>query len=330
MNIKTALIVVLIILRALCLPAFCIEVKAEPIDFVDADPLDIVSVLAERAGLNVVICSDSTIAGRKVTLHSENMNCLDAIDLVLRASGLRSRRDGNTILISTLPGEAVSELEKKTKRVLIESRIVEVSESGMDELGVKWGAEAGSLRFAINKDTGKIGLTDDILVTVQALASEGKADILAEPSITTLDGHEATINIGSRIPYAVPASSSSTTTSWTVQYIDAGVSLKINPTVEDDNFICVLLKPEVSSISEWRMTSAGEFPVITTRNAESQVRVKDGETIVIGGLTGKSERDSLSKIALLGDIPIVGELFTNRVKESSKTEVIFLITPHII
>ena len=271
---------------------------------------------------------------KKVTLHMKGAGCLEAIDNVLSIAGFKCRRKGRAILISSAPQEistsGICDPDSRPRQVLIEGKVVEISESGMRELGIKWGKEPGVLKLAVNKDTGEIGLTEDLLATLKALAGEGKAEILAAPSIIALNGHEASINIGSRVPYATPASVSSTTTYWSIQYIDAGVSLKINPKVEDDGSISVSIKPEVSSISEWRTTSAGEFPVITTRNAESIVRVNDGETIVIGGLINKSDRENTSKVAILGDIPFLGGLFQNKVTESTKTEVIFLVTPKVI
>jgi type II secretory pathway component GspD/PulD (secretin) len=224
----------------------------------------------------------------------------------------------------------VLEIDRPVAQVLIEGKVIEVSESGIEELGVRWGSEAGKFKFAIDKDNGDVGLTEDILVTLSKLVGEGRAKVLAQPSVMVLEGREASINIGSRIPYAVPASVNSTSVEWTVQYLDAGVSMKITPKISDDGLISVLFRPEVSSVSEWRTTSAGEFPVITTRNAESEVMVKDGETIIIGGLINETERDNVSKIAVLGDIPLFGLLFQNRVKERTKTEVIFLVTPRVI
>ncbi len=221
-------------------------------------------------------------------------------------------------------------MDKGAPQILIEASVVEISESGMEDVGIEWGNKAGSVKFAVDKDTGKIGLAENFMITVNQLVRDGKAEVLASPRIVALDGHEALINIGSRIPYAVPVNTTASSSQWTVEYIDAGVSLKICPKVEDDGRITVLLEPEVSSISEWRATSAGEFPVITTRNAKTLVRVGNGETIMIGGLINRSERENISKIAFLGDIPFVGVLFQNRVKERAKTEVVFLVTPKII
>ena len=221
-------------------------------------------------------------------------------------------------------------LDRPLPQVLIESKVVEVSEAGIEELGLRWGREEGKFKFAIDKDTGRTGLSEDILSVVEMLLSEGKANVIASPRISTLDDHEASINIGSRIPYVVPASTNSSGTQWTVQYLDAGVSLKILPKIGEGGYITALIKPEVSSVSEWRITSAGEFPVITTRNAEATVRVKDGETIAVGGLINEAERENISRIPFLSDIPILGFFFSRKVKERAKTEIVFLITPYIV
>jgi len=310
------------------------DTTIESAEFIDSGAIDIVRALADMGGYDVVVGpSGNGVADKKVSLHMKEINCLDAIHDVLKIAGFKYQVEGKTILISTLPQDMANsafEVCKPGAQVLIEGKVVEVSENAMRELGIKWGREAGCFRFAVNKDTGKIGLTEDLLITLKVLASEGRADILAEPSIMTLDGKEASINIGSRIPFATPASTSSTATQWTISYIDAGISLKITPKVSSDGYVVISLKPEVSSISEWRTTPAGDFPVISTRNAEAQIRVKDGETIMIGGLTNRSERENVVKIPFLGDIPIFGALFQNRVKEKVKTEVVFLITPKTI
>jgi len=244
--------------------------------------------------------------------------------------------DSNSIVIR---GEAddikeaqkiIDSLDRKIPQILIEGKIVEVSQSGLSDIGIIWGKEQGSFKFSIDKSTGGISQSDDILGTINALIASGKAKILANPKIAALDGKEAEINIGSRIPYAVPAGTTSTSTQWTIQYIDAGVNLKILPNVASDGTIVSTIKPEVSNVSEWRTTSAGEFPVISTRNASVTVRIKDGETLVIGGLINESDRENTSGIPGLSEMPFLGGLFQRKVTERTKTDVIFLITPHLI
>jgi len=224
----------------------------------------------------------------------------------------------------------INTIDKKIPQILIEGKVVEVSQSGLEDIGIIWGKEQGSFKFSIDKNTGGISQSDDILGTINMLIASGKANILANPKITALDGKEAEINIGSRIPYAVPAGTSSTATQWTVQYIDAGVNLKILSNVASDGTIVSTIKPEVSNVSEWRTTTAGEFPVISTRNASVTVRIRDGETLVIGGLINEFDRENVSKIPVLSDVPVFGQLFQRKVSERSKSEVIFLITPHLM
>jgi len=221
-------------------------------------------------------------------------------------------------------------IDQPEPQVLIETKVVEIAQSDSLKLGLSLGSPAGTFGFLNDKNTGRTNLANDLITTLNGLISSGQAKVVAAPKIAALDGHEAEINIGSRIPYAVPVTSGSSATQWTVDYLDAGVKLKITPLMVENGLITAHIQPEVSSISEWRTTSAGDFPVITTRNAQSTLRVKDGESIVVGGLISESDRNNLAKLPLLGDLPLLGYLFQNTTVEKTKTEIVFIITPHII
>ena len=217
--------------------------------------------------------------------------------------------------------EIISKIDKPIPQILIEGQIVEISKNDSIRIGLDY--NNGIIKFVNSK-------RDDIKGTLNALLAEGKANIIASPRIATLDNHEASINIGNRIPYAVPVSSSGSSTQWTVEYIQAGVKLKITPRIGKDNQIVSILEPEVSSISEWKTTAAGEFPVISSRNASATLRTNNGETIIVGGLDSETERVNISRIPIIGQFPILNLFFQNRTLEKSKTEIVFLITPHII
>ncbi|MFH1542403.1 MAG: type II and III secretion system protein [bacterium] len=216
--------------------------------------------------------------------------------------------------------ELLGQIDQPIPQVLIESQVLEISSADLIRIGATYGEENGVFNST----------EPEIAATINALMGTGKANVIATPKIATLDGHEAVINIGSRIPYAVPVSAGSGNTQWAVQYIDAGVKLKITPYLGEGGSITTFIQPEVSSVSEWRTTAAGEFPVITTRNAQATLRVMDGETIVVGGLLSETERENLVKLPILGHLPIAGLLFQNRTFEKAKSEIVFLITPHLI
>lgn len=224
----------------------------------------------------------------------------------------------------------ISSIDRPVPQVLIESKVLEISESDSMRLGFSFGREAGVFKFITDKESGQTAPAEDLQTTLNTLIGSGKAKVVASPRIATLDNHEAVINIGSRIPYSVPVSSSSSITQWTVEYIDAGVRLTITPRLGEEGYITASIRPEVSSVSEWRTTAAGEFPVISTRNAQATLRVRDGETIVVGGLLSESDRENVSKLPILGYLPLVGFLFQNKTVEKAKTEIVFLITPHLI
>jgi len=228
-------------------------------------------------------------------------------------------------------GEArrlLAEIDKRAPQILIESKVMELSQSDSLRLGLSFGN--GAYKFVTNKETKMTRPADDLVTTLNALAANGRANVVANPRIATLDNQEALINIGNRIPYAVPVTSGGATTQWTVDYIDAGVKLRITPQLGEAGEITTLIQPEVSTVSEWRTTAAGDFPVISTRNAAATVRVKDGETIVIGGLLSETVRENVSRVPVLGYLPLLGYLFQNKSQEKEKTEIVFLITPHII
>ncbi|MBU0671657.1 MAG: secretin and TonB N-terminal domain-containing protein, partial [Candidatus Margulisbacteria bacterium] len=267
-------------------------------------------------------------------LTAENVSAL--LSKILPALKASQGGSENTLILRgkepliQAANDLISSIDHPVPQILIESKVLELSEADSMRLGLSYGSEPGTFRFISDKSTRKTQPATDLLTTLNALVSDGKANVVATPRIATLDGHEAVINIGSRIPYAVPVSNGSGSTQWTVEYIDAGVKLKITPWLGEAKHVTASIKPEVSSISQWRTTAAGDFPIISTRNAQATLRVKDGETIVVGGLISESNRENVSRLPVVGYIPLIGMLFQNKTLEKTKTEIVFLITPHVI
>lgn len=159
--------------------------------------------------------------------------------------------------------------------------------------------------------------------TLNLLVKNTEAKILANPKIATMNNMEATILVGERIPlvYYDPRAGL-----YQAQYIDTGIKLDVKPTISPDGYVIMKLSPQVSEPGEFIQN----FPRISTRSAQTTVRVKSGETVVIGGLIRENSSKAVTKFPILGDIPILGELFKNRTKTNDKTDLIITVTPRIL
>ncbi|MBR6013293.1 MAG: pilus assembly protein N-terminal domain-containing protein [Selenomonadaceae bacterium] len=162
----------------------------------------------------------------------------------------------------------------------------------------------------------------DINMSINALITNSNAKILSRPSIMTLSGEQATIQIGGEVPYTV-----SNANGTTVNFKDYGIILQFKPIVDSQNNIVATVYTEVSNLSG---QSVDGQPIITTRRADAVVNLKSGSTMVVGGLMDSSETKAVSKIPLLGDIPILGEFFKYTSKSKKKQELIILMTPYIM
>jgi len=145
--------------------------------------------------------------------------------------------------------------------------------------------------------------------------------------------------VGTRQPYAtstISQSDTTATTSWSAEFIDVGVTLTVTPTINKDGFVKMHIKPEVSTLTDWFeiLDDAGtaeiRLPEIDTSNAETDIMIKDGRTIIIGGLIKESTTESERKYPFLGDIPLFGTLFKSITDVKETKELVVFLTPHII
>ncbi|NLN39024.1 MAG: type II secretion system secretin GspD [Smithella sp.] len=165
---------------------------------------------------------------------------------------------------------------------------------------------------------------------VQAYKTDADVSILSTPQLMTLDNEEAEINVGSNVPYITKQQDSTTSTLVnynTYEYKDVGVILNITPHINEEDFVRLKISQEVTKV-----TSGAEQATPTTlkRTAKTTVVVKDGETIVIGGLVGDSTDDGTNKVPFLGEIPILGWLFKAQTVKREKTNLYVFLTPHIV
>ncbi len=160
------------------------------------------------------------------------------------------------------------------------------------------------------------------------LENQNKAKVLSSPSITTLNGKESKIFVGDRIPYTVTNVTGGVATT-DVRWVEPGIRLTITPSIIGEDFVVIKVEPEVSFIFAFRGPNS-EFPHIKTREATAYVRIKNNEPFILGGLLGQEDKKNLYKVPFLGNIPWIGNVFTNEKTTTSDVELIITITPTIV
>ncbi|TWH48310.1 type II secretion system protein GspD [Sporomusa sp. KB1] len=241
----------------------------------------------------------------------------------------------------------LSELDIPYQQVSLEAEVLAISKDKTKDLGIEWSWEA-TPQYAerTTDDNGAVTVTRSgskgviqfgrnpegnpyefyYQATINALVSNGDAKVLAKPKVTTINGKQAQILIGDRIPVQVQTLTNGITTTST-EYIDAGIKLIYTPRINTDGLITVDVRTEVSSATLVPDIKAYK---ITTRQAETTVRLKDGETMVIGGLIGATDNEVRKAVPFFGDLPIIGSLFKNFNKSHNDTEVVIFLTPRIV
>jgi pilus assembly protein CpaC len=163
---------------------------------------------------------------------------------------------------------------------------------------------------------------------IQALATKNLAKILAEPNLLVKSGEKGEFLAGSKIPYNIVTSTGGTATT-SIVFVDVGVKLNFAPEVLDNGMINLKIDPaEVSSVQGTLQVNG--YPIIDTKDVRTNVELKDGESLVLAGLLSESQVRTMSKIPLLGDIPILGALFRSTEKDIEEKELVFFITPKLV
>lgn len=186
--------------------------------------------------------------------------------------------------------------------------------------------EAGSFTYGTMN-------VSEVSLLLEYLKSTGKSKILSNPSVTTSDGKPAIINVVTTIPIPTVSRFSEGAVIQdivTYQFKDVGITLEVTPVVNDDGFITLNCRPTVEEITGWVGPANNQQPITSKRSVRTDVIVKNGETLVIGGLMKESTISSIEGVWLLSDIPLIGELFKHRTKQTAKTDLMILITPSIL
>ncbi len=244
----------------------------------------------------------------------------------------------------------IQTFDQKEQEVLIEAKIVQIVLNDEHKMGVDWEAIVSDYHslnlknsFNILGNTEKseklsVGTIskDDYSVLLEALDTVGKTNILSSLRVRALNNKEAKILVGStEEPYVTTTttthSSGPTTTTESANFIEVGVKLHVTPMVHQDGFIAMKIQPELSAVTRNVTTGNNHtVAVVETSEAETTVTVQDGVTIVLGGLIKDEKIESIKKIPLLGDLPLVGFAFRNEGEMLRRTELVIFLTPRII
>jgi general secretion pathway protein D len=230
--------------------------------------------------------------------------------------------------------ELVKEINKPQYQVVIETRVEEISSNFRRQLGIEHNGEFDIIRGSENYKIEELDFTWPEFF--KALDTSTDTKTLARPSLMTLNGEEATLSILEEEPYPVVDTDSDTgdkTTTW--EYVEAGVELTFTPWITENDEIELQIAPTVSSFSETVFGTEGAYgetppPAKKSRSVETTLRLKNNETFAVGGLIQTNSDGKITKIPLLGDIPLFGELFKYRNKSNDTNELIIFVTPHII
>ena len=264
--------------------------------------------------------------------------------------------------------EVVRQIDIPAIQIMLETRLIEVAADAEEQLGIDWSRLSRFTTIlaenALDEATGGSIIPDDQTlgqkpttmpfdplktdlddgsqivpryfsrqmtafdITLDMLMKANQAEVLADSRLTTLNGREASIKLVDIVPYIL--SSGGVGGQVQVQREEVGIKLDINPTVNTDGFITVKVEPEVSTIFEF-IGPDNNIPRVKSRQSSTTIRVKDGESIIIGGLLSNDRKQTLYKVPILHKIPWIGEkLFTSKNLVERKTDLIIQITPRIV
>lgn len=241
-------------------------------------------------------------------------------------------------------GEIIKSLDRPIPQVLIKVLFLEVTHGKGLDLGVEasYTVNESENRDIIETIFGVASQTqggfyrvieEDLLATIRAVADVNKLEVLSRPSILARHNKEAVITVGQEVPFIRNSRiTQDGQTINTVEYEDIGIILRVTPYITTKGTVEMDLLPEISTLTgdTVPISDTIDAPVFAKRSAETRVVVPDGKTVVIGGLMQDNKTETVSKVPLLGDIPLLGMAFRRTQKEDSKTELLIFLTPNIV
>lgn len=283
--------------------------------------------------------------------HAQPMTLIEAIEqqelLSPRGKAVIDKRTNSLIITDiTERFEGIKKLvkafDKPVSQVHISAHIVTMSEESMNELGIKWGYSGGSSlglnKFDVGLDvasaTSTVGfnlakLSSGLLnLELSALEAENQLEIIASPNLLTANQNTASIKQGTDIPYEVSSGSNGATS---IEFKQAVLGLEVTPKIiADDKMILDLFITQNTAGQSIKRRDGGEALAIETQEIKTQVMVKSGETVVLGGIFQQINNSHTRKVPGVSKLPIIGNLFNNKSKKQQKRELVIFITPQLV
>ncbi len=249
-------------------------------------------------------------------------------------------------------------IDKPARQVYVEGLVIEISEAGLRELGVQWGASKdnrsiqlgaaqqlspGDFTFTFGRDTTKFISPTEIKNRINAVVAKNQAEVLSRPSVITLDNRQATIRVGTDIPISTSrdtGTGSGGRVAFSFQYIPTGILLNVRPRISEDNSeISLQVDATVSAtvpnqdlqvIDPTTKLVLASAPSISTRRVQTYARIRNSFPLIIGGLVSRSSTGQDEKVPGLGETPVLGKLFGREAKRGEKREVVIVLIPSIV
>lgn len=282
--------------------------------------------------------------------NAEANQVVNAIRSVLKTRDLVADEKLNLVVMRDTP-ESIRLAEKLVAlqdqpepEVVLELEVLEISVGRLQNLGIRFpdrvaagfqGAAGVPGQFTLDEwqnnrsNIVQFTITDPALV-LNLKRTDANASLLANPRVRVRNREKAMIHVGERVPVITSTLTSTGVSAGSVSYMDVGLKLEIESNVSLDDEVAMRLRLEVSNILETVTTNSTTSYRLGTRNAATTLRLKNGETQILAGLIQNDERKTANKVPGFGDLPIIGRLFSSNLDESTKTEIVLLITPRVV
>ncbi len=317
-----------------------IESKRIHLDVRNKNPEELIKQIQQLVPLKVEVTEHSLMVGNLEYSNQERLKVyrlnyadplatMEALSMFVSPDKIRVDEPRKSVVVGgtdALLAEVdlfLVDFDQPAPQVLLEVWIQEMTTDALQNLGVEW------------KGTPQVSGGDapiflelewepwELVLAIKALEDQDEAKLLANPKIATLSGEAASIFVGDRVPVVLTAEDGTRT----MEFLESGINLKVTPRISEDEYITILVQPEVSTFI-WRSDS--EYPQIRTREAETNVRVKNGQPIVLGGLLQEQETELITRIPFISQLPVLGKLFQWKETKKSQTEMTIFLIPRIV